>query len=260
MAERDRQLGEGGGEVHHHEGVLLGGLVRLLLVHRQRLVVAARLAEVGLQRVEQVLVDVRHVHQHGLAGLRVAATELLVQGQRDDAFQLRGEADALDVDRHALGVAHPDQGRGQGAEQRHGARHEDVVAALVAAVRVGLDLADQDLADHVRIAPGERVEGSGLLVAGRYEEVERQHVVLAAVHAGQGEHVGIQAVVRLAVDEDEARAPGQGVGAQADERLGLARARGARHGHMLAAILVADPQLLAGLVVAADVEMAAAAI
>jgi len=57
MAERDRQLREGRGKIELRVTVLFRGLIALLLVERNRWIVAGQFAEIGPERPGDVLRD-----------------------------------------------------------------------------------------------------------------------------------------------------------------------------------------------------------
>ena len=240
VAKRDAEELEGVSEVELGEAVLLRGLLGLLPVPVEAHVVGRQFAEIGLKGIDQVLRHFRDGDVGRLAGHGVADLEHPLRRDLPDAAELEGETDRLDVERHVLVVAHPDEDRGQRADERHGALAEDAVG--VARRRLA-EQARQHLADRVGVADRERVEAVRILDPGRHHEIQAKHVVLAPEPAGERQDLAVELVVCLAVDDHEARGVGQRIGEERQKRGRLAGAGRAGHGRMLAAVLEGDPEL-----------------
>ena len=118
-----------------------------------------------------------------------------------NSAQLEGEADLLDIDRDPSVIAHPGEHRRHGADQsdRAGAEHAvRILGALLA------ELAREQFADRIGIACRERVERVAVFGAAGDQHVERQYIVLAAEAAGERQHLAVELVVGLAIDQHEA--------------------------------------------------------
>jgi hypothetical protein len=139
-------------------------------------------------------------------------------------------------------VAQPDQNRGNRADQRYGALAKDAVRIVLLLLA---ELARQKLADRVGIAGRECVEGVAVLEPGRDHEVQHPDVVLAAEAPGEREHLAEQVSVGLAVHQHKARALGESVDEQAQNRGCLAGAGRAGNGDVLPGILGGCPELMA---------------
>ena len=208
VAERHAEQFEGAGKIKLGEAVLLRGLLGLLLVPVEGQIIGGQFAEIGFQRVDDVLGHIRDRNVRLLAGRGIPDLECALHRHFPDAAELEGEADRLDVERHALMVAHPDEDGRQRADEGDGAIAEHLVAV---ARRRFPELARQHFANRVGVSDREGVEGVRVLDAGRHHEVEAENVVLAAEATGERQNLAVELVVRLAVDQHEPRGVGQRV-------------------------------------------------
>ena len=90
-----------------------------------------------------------------VVGDRVPDLEHPLRRDLPDAAQFEGKPDGVDIKRHALMVAHPDEDGRQGADQRRRAFAKDAVG--VARSRLA-EQARQDLADRAGVAEHECVQ------------------------------------------------------------------------------------------------------
>ena len=208
VTERDAEQFEGAGKIELGEAVLLRGLLGLLLVPVEGQIIGGQFAEIGFERVDDVLGHIRDRNVRRLAGRGIPDLECALHRHFPDAAELEGETDRLDVERHALMVAHPDEDGRQRADEGDGAIAKNLVAVPR---RQFPELARQHFADRVGVADGEGVEGVRVLDAGRHHEVEAENVVLAAEAAGERQNLAVELVVRLAVHQHEAGGVGQRV-------------------------------------------------
>ncbi len=120
VAKADRKLREDRREVELRVAVLLARLAVLLLVERQRVVIAGQLAKIGPQRRGDLLGNlVLDVQFGGEAGARIADRDHLVHRHVPNPGQLDGRADQVDVEHDTLVVAQPDKDRRDRADQGH---------------------------------------------------------------------------------------------------------------------------------------------
>ncbi len=247
MAERHAEEFERAREIELGEAVLLRGLLGLLLVPVERHVIGGQLAEVGFQGIDDVLRHLPDRNVGRLAGCGIPDLECPLHRHFPDAAQFESEADRLDIERHGLMVAHPDEDRRQGADEGNRAIAEHLVAIPR---RRFSELARQHFADRVGVADGEGIEGVRILDARRHHEVEAENVVLATEATSERQDFAVELVVRLAVHQHEAGGVGQGVRQERQQRRRFARPGCPRHGRVLAAVVGGDPELPAFEIVA----------
>src|SRR5208282_4493456 len=111
VAERHAEQFEGTGKIELGEAVLLRGLLGLLLVPVEGQIIGGQFAKIGFQRVDDVLGHIRDRNVCRLAGRGIPDLECALHRHFPDAAELEGETDRLDVERHPLMVAHPDEDR-----------------------------------------------------------------------------------------------------------------------------------------------------
>ena len=142
-------------EIHLGEAVLLRRFLGLLPVPVEAHVEGRQFAEIGLQRIDQVLGHFGDGNVRRLPGDRVPDLEHPLRRDFPDDAQFEQPADGLDIERHVFMVAHPDEDRRQRADQRRRALAKDAVG--VARGRLA-EQARQHLADRIGVADRERVE------------------------------------------------------------------------------------------------------